>query len=241
MSLQNLLAVNAGALILDIVCIALLVVWGVRGAKKGFVSCIIHIVSTALALILAFALAKVMANALESMFHMRSSMSAKFVKSFAKIKGFSTDISGEGLAEAALKKVSLPSFIADAVKKEMSKINSYPEGTTLATVTGPVVANFLCTLIGGAVVFALAKLVLFVIGKLLTGIVEKIPLVGTINAVLGFVFGVFQMALVVSAVLAFFSLFAKSGMTDFFNNATVLKWLYNKNLFNTVIGWIITK
>lgn len=238
--MQNLLAGNAGAIILDIACIALVVVWGVKGARKGFVACMIHIISTILALILAFALAKVMANALESMFEMRSSMSEKFIKSFSKIKGFKTDISGEGLAAAALKKVTLPGFIEDAIKKEMSKINEYPAGTTLAMITGPVVANFLCTLIGGAVVFAIVKVILFFVGKLLTSVVEKIPLAGAINGVLGFVFGVFKMMLIISAVLAFFALFAKKGLTEFFNDAFMLKWLYNQNLFNTVIGWIIS-
>jgi hypothetical protein len=43
----------------------------------------------------------------------------------------------------------------------------------------------------------------------------------------------------VYAALAILALFPSEGITAYFNDGLFVKWLYNRNLLNIILGWLI--
>lgn len=228
--------------IIDLVCVVLMLVFGIAGAKKGFVRYVLGAISVIAALILAFAFAKAVSGLAESVFGLTSSASAWVEKTLLKREGFAVDVSGEGIAAAALENVNLPSFVKDAVVKQLSGMNDYPAGTTLASVVAPVFANFIVLLGSWLVVFLASVIVLKLIAKLLNGLAQKIPLVSALNRLLGFVVGALKILLIVCGVLAVLSLIPggiSEKMGNFFEQTIILKYLYNDNPLNKLLGLLI--
>lgn len=67
------------------------------------------------------------------------------------------------------------------------------------------VGENICYLIGGVCVFIILKLVLMILGKLLTKLANAIPFVGGLNTLLGAVAGLCKAAFLICAVLAVLS------------------------------------
>lgn len=224
----NVLASFQTAYCADIVCAVILLVSAFVAAKKGFVKCFFGFISTLVALILAIALASVVLGLFDSLFGMTESFSGKFEGWFLKRKGFDADISGSGLAEA-LENVALPGFLKDVVLDKVSQINDFPAGTTLASQVAPVAAQYLGLLISAVAIFIVAKLVLFIIERILTKIVQSWSVASALNGLLGFVVGALKALIFICVVLAIVSLIPSEGLVSFFDKTLVVKYLYHDN------------
>ena len=90
-------------------------------------------------------------------------------------------------------------------------------------------------LIAGVVLFFASKLLLRVLRKILTAVIDKIPLVGSLNHILGFVVGILEAALIVSGLLALVSLLPIDEISAFLDSTILLKAFYYNNPIDLII------
>lgn len=220
----------------DGVALVVILVFAIVAAKKGFVECFFGFISTVLAIIVAFLFMNALMSATNGLFGLQGVLQNSLIGAFGKIKGFETDISASGL-EAALADKNLPQFVIDIIMKNVT-VADVPAGTTLAMVVGETVGTIAATFIAWLAIFLGAKLVLKLVEKIFTSIVENVPLIGSLNSLLGFVVGALQGLLIVSGVIAVLALIPSEGITTFFNECAFVGYLYNQNPINTILAWI---
>ena len=172
-----------------IVLLALLMV--IICARKGFIGCLLGMISTLIALVAAISLAKPVLGLTDGLFGLQEKICLSFTESFAKIKGFNVDISTVGV-EAALEANEVAAVFAALILKLVGKQETLAPGTTLAGLLGDTTSSLAATLIAGVAVFILIKLVVLLLKGVLRSIVKKVKLVGGIDTLLGAVVGFLQ-------------------------------------------------
>lgn len=221
----------------DIIVIVVLAIFAIVGARKGFVDCFFGFISTIVAIILAFSLAQPMLGWTGGLFGLQGVLEQACINAFAGVKGFALDVSNEGLT-AMLAEQNLPQFLVDMVVSGVGN-SEIPAGTTLAMLVGQPLGELATTLIVGILLFILSKLLLSLLKNIISGIVRRLPIIGTVNGLLGLVVGALQGLLIVSGVIAVLGVLPVDGMALFFNECAVLGWLYNQNFINVILGWIL--
>lgn len=220
----------------DALALAVLFTFAVTSLKKGFVRCLFGFVSGFLAVIFALLLMRSVLAWTNGLFGLQGAMAKGLTNAFSKTPGFTVDVSAVGLEMALDGKV--PAFLKGIIVDSVGN-SILPVGTTVASLVGDAVAKLGATLITFFLLFILIKLLLKLLSKALSSIVQRIPIVGTLNGLLGFLIGAIEGLLVLSAVIAVLSLFPSQSMTAFFNECIFIKWLYNSNPIYTVFGWFI--
>lgn len=221
----------------DALVVILMFMFAVSSAKKGFVECFFGFISTILAVVAAFTFMKSVLSWTEGLFGLQTVIENAVVGGLEKVAGFDIDVSAAGI-EAALEGKNLPSFLINAVVSSVGN-QEVPVGTTLAMTVGGTIAEFTATLIAWFAVFLIAKLFLKMVRRVLNSIVESLPIVGSLNHLLGFAVGGLKGLLIVCAVVAVLALIPAEGLTAFFNETVIVKWLYNSNPLHVVFSWII--
>lgn len=206
-------------------------------AKKGFVQCFFGFISTLVAFILALLFMKTVLSVTGGLFGLQGAIERGATGALSKIKGFSVDISSVGLTEALTGK--LPKFIINMVVDSVGN-SELPQGTTIASSVGVTVAKFSATLLSFLLVFALSKLALKLVERLLSSVTEKLPLVGAVNTILGLLVGILEGLLLASGVIAVLALFPSESMANFFNECILVKWLYNSNPLHVIFSWFLS-
>ena len=159
------------------------------------------------------------------------------MSSLLKIKGFNLDISNQGISEALAGK-DLPQFLIDAIVSSVGD-SAIPVGTTIAKLAGEALGGFIVGLIAWVVVFFVAKLLLLLVKNIVCSIVENMPIISSVNTLLGFLLGVLQGLLVISGIIAVLSIIPIPGITSFFNGCVFVGYIYNHNIINVILGWIL--
>ena len=147
------------------------------------------------------------------------------------------DISNQGISEALAGK-ALPQFLIDAIVSSVGN-ESIPVGTTIAMLAGDALGGFIAGLIAWLVLFFIAKLILMLVKTLVCSVIENLPIVSSLNTLLGFVLGVLQGLLIISAIVAVLSILPIPSASTFFSNCMFVGWLYNHNPINVIVGWIV--
>lgn len=235
--IYNLNATVSANLIVDILAALVLFIFAVVAAKKGFIECFFGLISTVLAIVLAFVFMKSVLEWTNGLFGLQGVIESGCESAFSKINGFDIDVSSEGL-RALLEEKNLPTFLIDSVVESVGN-SEVAAGTTVATLLAQKVSGFAASLLSWLAIFLLVKLVLRFLRKALTSIIENIPIVGSLNRLLGFFVGALQGLLIVSGVIAFLALIPAEGMNTFFNDCVFIGWLYNHNPIHTIFGLII--
>ena len=234
-----LTALQAGVVnyVIDILVILAIIGVAIVSAKKGFAECLFGLATTIVAGLIAFLLMKPVLNWTGGVFGLQGVLENGCIDVLSKIKGFSVDISNQGISEALAGK-DLPQFLIDAIVSSVGD-SSIPAGTTIAMLAGEALGGFIVGLIAWLVVFLVAKLLLLLIKNLVCSIIENLPIISSLNTLLGFVLGIFQGLLTVSAIIAVLSILPVPGVTAFFNNCFFVSFLYNHNIINVILGWIL--
>ena len=222
--------------IVDAVVVIALIIFALKDARKGLIGCLLGFATTIIAFILAVTLADEFIGWTGNFFGLAPKLEKGIIDKLSGIKGFSLDVSTGGL-KAALESVNLPSFIADAVVKEVGD-STIPQGTTIAMLAGAKISDILMVFLAGVVLFFLSKLVLKLVAKILNGIVSSIPLVGGINTLLGAAVGVIKCFLIVCTLLSVLSLMPSAGITAFFDKTLFVGALYKNNPLGYILSWI---
>ena len=233
----NNLSALATNVIIDILVVVVILGFGIVSAKRGFVDCLFSFASTILALILAFSLAKSFVSWTGGLFGLELKLQTACTNAFSGIVGFNIDVSAEGMT-AALQEKQLPQFLVNLVV-EMFGNAELELGTTLAMLVGSALGSLISTLISFFVIFALCKTVFRLLRGILSSVIQRIPLVGGANRILGFFAGLLQGMLIVCGLLSVLSVIPAQGMIEFFNTTTFVGWLYNHNLINVILGWVL--
>lgn len=228
---------SAFVYVVDIIVVVVLCICAGKAAKQGFVACLFGLISTIVAIVLACVLSKTVARVTGGMFGLEGLIAKGCEDSLLKIAAFTVDISSEGIRET-LAAQQLPQFLIDLVAENIGN-EMLAKGTTLAMVVGDTIAELAISLIAWLAVFALAKLLLALLRNLITSLVENIPLIDSLNSILGFAVGALQGILIVSGIIAVVTLIPSPEITDFFNSTILVGWFYNHNPIHTVLGWIL--
>jgi len=231
------LCVATGSIIADILVLVVFFIFAFVAMKKGFIECFFALVSTAIAILLAFLFMKSFVRWTNGLFGLQELIQDACEGASSKIKGFTIDVSAEGLREL-LQEKHFPEFLIQSVLESVAN-KEVSAGTTVALLLAQKVSGFAVSLLAWFAVFFLAKLFLLLLRKTLHAVVEKLPIVGAVNHLLGFCVGALQGVFIVSAVIAVFAIIPSEGMNAFFNDGAIIGWLYNHNPIHVVVRWII--
>lgn len=236
--LNTLCAVAWQAVAMDAIVLILMVVLGVKDGKKGFVACVFSVLSTVVSLILAFSLMKPMLGWTDGFWGLQGVLQDSVTTVFGKIKGLNIDVSNQGL-ETALTNINLPKFLVNMVVDEFGNA-SLPVGTTVGALLGQSLGELIAGVISWIVIYLLSKyVVFFIFKKVLTKLLDKIPVVGKANHVIGFVVGALKGLLIVSAIFAVIALIPSTAIGTFFSKCWFVGLLYNHNPLHVILGWIL--
>ena len=187
-ALYALCMASPAAYIVDVVILVALVVFVMICAKRGFVKMIFQFASGLVALIAAIALAKVVVSVTGGLFGVLDSLTNSFTATFSKLNGFNVDISGRNIEELLASK-DVSAIIATLIAKKYVGVE-LAAGTTLGFLAGSTMAELLCTLLAGVVLFFVLKIVFKLLSKIFTAIISKIKLLGKVNRLLGALVGI---------------------------------------------------
>ena len=206
-------------------------------AKRGFIECFFGFVSVIAAFAAAILFSKIFISVTGGLFGLQDAMTGMFESALLKVEGFSLDISNEGLA-AAFAKENLPAFLSDIIIERIGDPN-VAAGTTLAMLAGQTLSRLVISFVAFAAVFFGVRFLMFLLKKILNAVAAKINLVCKVNLILGGAVGVVEALLVISAVLGVLALIPIPAMTSYISDSLILGFLYNHNLINIILGWII--
>lgn len=234
----NLICAAWTGYIVDAVALLIAVILIVVCAKRGFIGCLLGMVSTLLALIVAVFLAKPVLNATDGLFGLQEKFCQSFTQSFAKIKGFNTDISAIGVEEA-LEKYDVTAVFGALILKLVGKQEALAVGTTIASLLGEKTSLLAATLITGIVLFIIIKLAVWLLRGLFKGLVKKIKLVNGIDTLLGAVVGFAEAFLIVCGVLAVLAVIPVDSIATYLEGTLFVGKLFAHNPLVTVLGWLL--
>ena len=224
----------------DILIIAIILIFIIVGCVKGFVFSILSIFGSTVNFIIALCLCKPMANFLNSSFNLESTLVSNFTD---KLSNISTDFN---IPLSTFKtQTELSSHINDTInnsslggfiKKLLSNtIKVTPENvsgtdTTLNNIISKSFATFISLIISFIIVFILIYLILWLI-SFLSKKANQISDIKFTDRILGTFFGFVKGSLIVLFIFALLSLFNQdgllSGLFKEINNSTIGGWLYN--------------
>ena len=206
------------ALIADIVFLTVGVAFVILGAMRGFLQTVIHFFKYILAFVLARLFGSMLGTLLGDLFI------ASPVKEFVynRFYGMYLESPGAFTAEKAIE--SLPSFlVTDTVREGIYAAQGSGESLLrdmTDAVAAPIISVF-SNILGYILAFILALVVLWLIAKIVTGLIDNLHLFGKMNRFLGFLLGLamgLTFMFAVSSVVRFF--FAD---TDFYQNTAIIK------------------
>ena len=210
----------------DFIALAVVLVFAVVNARRGFVDCLFGFISTLVAILFAFLLMKTFVRITGGVFGLQGLIERGCTSALLKLKGFDLDISAQGITETLSGKI--PKFLINIVVENIAKGDA-PAGTTVASVVAQTISGYAINLIAWILLFFLAKLIIHFLQRFLSVLVKKLPIVGSVNTLLGLAVGILEGVLIVSIVVAVFGLFPSLALAEFFNGAFVIKVIYNHN------------
>ena len=223
--------------VVDIVAVVILLVYALRSAAKGFVACLFGLLSTIAAAIVAFTALNSILSVTGGLFGLQGALSRGCTNAFAKINGFSVDISQTGIQDALVGK-NIPNFLVKIIVDSIGN-TGLPEGTTLAKLVGEALGGLGTKILAFLLTFVLVKLILKILERAISSLIRVIPIVGSLNALLGFVIGVLQGVLLISAVIAILSIIPSQSLSSTLTNCTVVGFFYKHNLLHILLGWLV--
>lgn len=225
--------VNYLPLILDVVAIVFLLIFMIRGYKKGFLKELVGLIGTIVAFFIAFSFAAPLADFLESQFGLTTMLSGWVEGILNGIEVFEVPLSGESLNNA-LDVLILPSFLKDTIQEILAGVQ-YEEGAvTIAQMLSPIFAGFLVSLICGIVLFIVSSVVLELLANVLSSILDKIPLLGGLNRLLGFLLGGVRALIYLYIILGVLSFLPFEELHECLKQTVFINWLVENNLIMLV-------
>ena len=224
------------AYIVDIVVVAVLLIYAIRNGKKGFIGCVFGLLVTIISLAVAFFCAETVLELTDGFFSVQSLLTEKITESLSSIQGMEAPLAGEDI-NAVLEGTKLSPFLIKIIVDSVAVEGAAP-GTTLASHIAVTIAEFSTLVITGIVLFLLCKIILTFIEKLFTKAVDSIKFIGFINTFLGALIGAVKGAIAILLVIAVVSIVPNEAITDFFDSTLFVGYFFHNNPINMLFAWI---
>jgi uncharacterized membrane protein required for colicin V production len=238
---MNNLLVSSGT-ITDGIIIAILLIFVLVGVKKGFIKSVLSFFGSLVALIVAFIFCKQFAGILDNKFDLLAKI-AKYVETaLMKNSKFAIELSA-GAIQESLEAANVPGFMISVIMQLPVVINNtYPAGTTVATLVSPVISNYILIIISFIGLFIIFKIVLLIL-KIFADSIKKIKIIDIVDKLLGLAVGVVEAAVVVYVALTVISLFPSfmSKPMEGINSSKIGKYLYESDILGKALEMVIDK
>lgn len=235
--MENLLTSNVSAII-DLVALALILMFALIGLKKGFAKTFISTFGTFISLVLASLLASTAAEVLQNNFGIIESIGNR-------LSGFLTNLFGDTLMNTTLEQASEANMAEAGVFGWVIRLvlnlqngGEIPVDTTLNQIICPVIAYYIVLIIAFVVLYILFKLALFLFGEFIL----KLHFFNTVRRFdkgLGFLFGLVQGVLVFELIVIIIGIIPVGFFQNIYSeicDATVSGFLTRINLFAFIIS-----
>ena len=223
--------------VIDIVIIAVLLLFGIIGMIKGFLNTILSLFSSLASLGVAIFCAKPVAKFLNNVFGLIGAIGGKIAGSLAgTIQPFQSGYATNELTGSALKEYLAQDgltfqerlfklFIEDGKTFSTAEQTAAEADKQIVTYIGERLAAIISLVIATLVVFILLKIAVLLLAKLFDAITKN-RAIGGLDRALGLIFGLVKASLIICVVLAVFYLIANNTVQGWIDNSTVTKWLY---------------
>ena len=236
---MNNLLVSAG-LITDGIVAAIVLIFVLVGVKKGFIKSVLSFFGTIVALIVAFIFCKQFAGILDDKFSLLSKLAGIVENTLDNNSKFAIELSA-GAIQESLEAANIPGFMVSLIMQLPVVINNtYPAGTTVATLVAPVIANYILLLISFLGLFIIFKIVLIIL-KLFADSIKKVKIIDVVDKLLGLVVGVIEATIVIYISLTVISFFptVMSKPMQGINESQITKYLYESDILGKALAMVV--
>ncbi len=192
-------------LVIDVAIVTFLIIAGIIGFKKGFLKSLISLFSWVVCLIVAILVAKYVAGWINGIYNFSGLIGGKIAEGLNGVHEFFTRAVNSfegGKAELiAAMPTDINGLLAQLIKVVINSIPdaSFAEQTgSVANLVGSSLGYIIMVVISGILVFILLKIVIALLSKLFDNI-ARTKILGSLNKILGIVFGALKALLVVVA------------------------------------------
>ena len=193
-------------IIIDIVIIAVFLIFGLIGLKKGFLKSILSLFSWGLCITIAFLTAKYVAGWINGIYDFSALIGSKISKSLVNMNEFfaqSINVYEAGGKEAlinASNSLNINSLLKQVIKVIFSHTNVNMSSTeTIGSVVGNSLGDISMVIIAGVLVFVVLKIAVALLSKLFKKI-EQTKVLGGLNKILGLLLCLIKATLIVFVV-----------------------------------------
>ena len=250
------------SIIIDIVIVAILLIFLIIGIKRGFLLMLLPLLSIVLAIVLGFLLKGPVRSLLDKT-SMESGISSSITSLLQKAldeNGGETKEAGESAqneipdevtkeeGEAAVKDSGIPKYIADIVKSWAAKNadDVYGEGTDTAAILGAKIASFAMDLIAFLIIAVIVIIILLIVKLIIKNTRQlNIPVLHQLSSVGGAIVGLALGVVILYGVAFVIGLLASCGVLTGFaesmRKSFLGGFLYNHNLIGQLVAMIKAK
>ena len=240
--------------IIDIIILAVLLVFGIIGMIKGFLNTLISLFSAVASMTVAILCARPVAKFLNSIFGIISGIGGKiagaiggeiipfqyYAEQGSPINtldgvGLKTYLETDGLS---FQERVYRLFIEDAKTFEVGEGGYSAADANVAQYIGERLAGVISLIIATVVVFILLRIAVLLLAKLFDALTKNRAISG-LDRAMGLLFGLLKASIIICVVLAVFYLIANSTVQGWIDNSVVTKWMYK--YVTELIDWIATK
>lgn len=224
-------------IVIDIALVALFMILGIIGLKKGLLKSVISLFSWGACLIVAIFSAKLVAGWINGIYNFAGLIGGKITKSLQSLNAFFTlPINSFANTQEIVKNIpiDLNGLLKQLVKVVFSNNSvDMSSADSLGHITGISLGQICMVIISGILIFVVLMIVVKLLSKLFDNI-EKTKILGSLNKVLGLCLGLIKAGLIVfviNVVLVGISLMpvANKIITPLIKESTyVEKFIYNK-------------
>lgn len=194
---------------IDVIIVALVVVFAFIGLRKGFFKSVLSMISGVVVIIVSFLLASPVAKLINKIYDFNGLLAGKLCKSIAGMDTFYSQTISGGKSGADLVK-EIPSSTNGFLKKLISHVlkplsAGDVQGATVADIVSGAFASIIVTVIVGILLFVLIKIIIALATRLFDNITKN-RVFGATNKLLGLAFGAvkgFIIVVVFAIVLTF--------------------------------------
>ena len=192
--------------VIDFIIIALLVIFGLIGLKKGFFKSLISLFSWSVCIVLACLTAKYVAGWIDKLCNFSGMIGNKIATSLSKSNDFfSKPInayaeSGKDSLIIAVNDLKINKLLKEIIKIIFSKGKvDMTSSQTIGSVVGGKLGNICMIVITAILMFIILKIALFLLSKFFKNL-EQIKLIGGLNKTIGFILGVTKACIIIITV-----------------------------------------